>query len=208
MKIYFDGGSFTNGEHLYRKLGVDDWKEKRWSKLLANKLDAEEYNFSCGGGSNQRILRNITTKHNISDYDFAVIIMTTVQRTEIFHKGKFRNILPTKKFKDPEVAKFWNFYYKNIYDKEYGRVYEEVIQKSIKAICATNNVPLLLMSDRYYWSNNSSSPPSNTKLSFDMLIPYGKYESVSPTDKHPNLEAQPKIADDIYNFINKYKRFY
>ena len=203
MKIYFDGGSFTNGEYLYHRLGVDDWKEKRWSKLLANKLDAEEYNFSCGGGSNQRILRNITTKHNISDYDFAVIIMTNVQRTEIFHNGGFRNILPTKKFKDPEVTKFWNFYYKNIYDKEYGRVYEEVIQKSIKAICATNNVPLLLMSDK-----NSFSRSSSVELSFDMIIPWQNYESVSLTDRHPNLEAQPKIADDIYNFINKYKRFY
>ena len=203
MKIYFDGGSFTHGGYLYHRLGVDDWKEKRWSKLLANKLDAEEYNFSRSGGSNQRILRNITTKHNISDYDFAVIIMTNVQRTEIFHKGKFRNILPTKKFEDPEVTKFWNFYYKNIYDKEYGRVYEEVIQKSIKAICATNNVPLLLMSDK-----NSSSRSSSVDLSIDMIIPWHNYERVWPTDSHRNLEAQPKIADDIYNFINKYKRFY
>ena len=87
--------------------------------------------------------------------------------------------------------------------RDSGRVYEEVIQKSIKAICATNNVPLLLMSDK-----NSSSRSSSVELSFDMIIPWQNYESVCPTDSHPNLEAQPKIADDIYNFINKYKRFY
>ena len=194
MKIYFDGCSYTRGSPRW---GVDNWEERRWSKLLANKLDAEEYNFSCGGGSNQRILRNITTKHNISDYDFAVIIMTNVQRTEIFYNGKFRNILPTKKFEDPEVAKFWNFYYKNIYDKEYGDTYEEIIQKSIKAICEVNKVPLVLMSN---WEK--------TKLSFDMMVHCDIYGRTSPTDKHPGLDAQPKIADDIYNFINKYKRFY
>ena len=54
MKIYFDGCSYTKGSHRW---GVDNWEERRWSKLLANKLDAEEYNFSLGGGSNQRILR-------------------------------------------------------------------------------------------------------------------------------------------------------
>lgn len=209
MKIYFDGCSYTKGSHRW---GVDNWEERRWSKLLANKLDAEEYNFSLGGGSNQRILRNITTEHNISDYDLAVILMTRPMRTEFFHDGKFINVLPTKNFEKEcihtycdglQIASFWDFYYKKIYDKEYGEKYEEVVQKSIKAICAVNNVPLVIMSN---WVK--------TPLSFDLMITcdktdkYPSYERINPTDNHPNLEAQPKIADDIYNFINKYKRFY
>ena len=202
MKIYFDGCSYTKGSHRW---GVDNWEERRWSKLLSNKLGAEECNFSCSGGSNPRILRNITTKYNISDYDLAVILMTRPNRTEFFHDGKFRNVLPAKNFEKDglEIAQFWDFYYKNIYDKEYGKTYEEVVQKSIKAICAVNNVPLVIMSN---WVK--------TPLSFDLMITcdktdkYPSYERINPTDNHPNLEAQPKIADDIYNFINKYKRFY
>tara|TARA_Y100001973_G_C5021082_1_gene243175 strand:- start:20 stop:607 length:588 start_codon:yes stop_codon:yes gene_type:complete len=195
LKIYFDGCSYTKGSNRW---GVDNWEERRWSKLLANKLGAEEYNFSSGGGSNPRILRNITTQHNISDYDLAVILMTRPNRTEYFYNGNFRHVLPTKKFEsNPEIAQFWNFYYKTIYDEQYGDTYEEIIQKSIKAICATNNVPLVLMSNRV-----------RTKLSYDLIISCDKYGSISSTDKHPSLDAQPKIADDIYNFINKYKRFY
>tara|TARA_B100001175_G_scaffold310665_1_gene313999 strand:- start:2334 stop:2918 length:585 start_codon:yes stop_codon:yes gene_type:complete len=194
LKIYFDGCSYTRGSPRW---GVDNWEERRWSKLLANKLDAEEYNFSCGGGSNPRILRNITTKHDISDYDLVVILMTRPNRTEYFYNGKFRNVLSTKKFEDPKIAQFWNFYYKTIYDEQYGDTYEETIQKSIKAICEVNKVPLVLMSN---WEK--------TKLSFDMMVHCDIYGRTSPTDKHPGLDAQPKIADDIYNFINKYKRFY
>ena len=189
MKIYFDGCSYTRGSPRW---GVDDWKERRWSKLLSNKLGAEERNVAQSGGSNPRILRNITTTHDISDYDLAVILMTRPARTEYYYDGKFRHVFPKKTYDFHEDGeKFWNFYYKKIYDKQYGSVYEEVIQKSIKAICEVNKVPLVLMSN---WEE--------TKLSFDMMIHCDIYGRTSPTDKHPGLDAQSKIADDIYNFIN------
>jgi hypothetical protein len=66
-----------------------------------------------------------------------------------------------------------------------------MVQKSIKAICEVNKVPLVLMSDY-----------ERTKLSYDLIINGEIYGRISLTDKHPGLDAQPKIAEDIYNFIN------
>ena len=192
MKIYFDGASTTEGRYLATKHGVVDWKEKRWTGILANKLGAEQYNFAIGGGSNQRILRNITTEHDISDYDLAVILMTREYRTEYFYNGEYRNVLPNKKEYDtPEISKFWEFYYTTILDEQHAMKYDEIIYKSIRAICAANNVPLVLMSDS-----------RDTKLPFDIMVTRDKYERISPTDSHPSLDAHCKIADDIINFIN------
>ena len=192
MKIYFDGASTTEGEYLGRKHGVVDWKEKRWTKILANKLGAEEYNFALGGGSNQRILRNITTEHDISDYDLAVILMTGEYRTEFFWNVEYIPVLPNKKeYGTPEISKFWETYYKTILDERYAMKYDEVIYKSIKAICAVNNVPLVLMSDSKI-----------TKLPFDIRVTRDKYEHYVNTDNHPTLDAHSKMADDIINFIN------
>ena len=76
MKIYFDGCSMTSGGIF---LG-ENWKTDRWSKILCDRLGAEEYNYAHGGGSNQRILRQLTTIHNIDDYDLAIIQMTYPER--------------------------------------------------------------------------------------------------------------------------------
>ena len=192
MKIYFDGASTTEGKYLFTKHGISDYKEKRWSKILADKLGAEEYNIALSGGSNPRIHRNIATEYDISDYDLAVILMTREYRTEYFYDGEYRNVLPNKKEYDtPEISKFWEFYYTTILDEQHAMKYDEVIYKSIRAICAANNVPLVLMSDS-----------RNTKLPFDLMITRDKYERISPTDSHPSLDAHCKIADDIINFIN------
>jgi len=192
MKIYFDGCSFTNGGYLGARHGVENHKEKRWSKLVANKLGGEEHNFSSSGGSNQTILRNITVNHDISDYDLAVILMTRSDRFEFFHNGKWHHVLPSKRnYDSEEIYEFWKSYYKNIHDKTYARTYEEMIKKSIKAICKSNNVPLVLMSNH-----------ARNEGSYDLIISTEKYGQITPSDKHPSLEAQSIIADDICNFIN------
>tara|TARA_B100000945_G_scaffold293115_1_gene268809 strand:- start:458 stop:1024 length:567 start_codon:yes stop_codon:yes gene_type:complete len=188
MKIYFDGCSYTRGT---KKWGVDDYKQKRWTKLLSDKLGGEEHNYALSGGSNQRILRNLTTVHDIKDYDLAVILMTRPNRTEFYGGGKFKQVYPMNKADYPEKNSFWKGYYRSIYQDEFGAANEEMVQKSIKAICEVNKVPLVLM------SNNE-----RTKLSFDLIVNGEIYGRISPTDKHPGLDAQPKIAEDIYNFIN------
>ena len=198
MKIYFDGCNHTSAEYLDARYKIDDWKEKRWSKILANKLGGEEYNFASAGSSNQRILRNITVNHNICDYDLAVIQMSFADRTEFFHNDNYIHVSPKKVFKffmdgygDEEILSFWKLYYENIHSKQYEEAYEVMIKKSIKAICKSNNVPLVLMSN--CWRKEGS---------YDLIISHKKYGRMTPQDRHPRLESQTIIADDIYNFIN------
>ena len=84
MKIYFDGCSWTRGAELQNP------EEERYSKLLCNELGAEETNIAKGGGSNNRIVRNLLVENNIEDYDLAVIQMTYPVRTEYFDKDWVR----------------------------------------------------------------------------------------------------------------------
>ena len=46
MKIYFDGCSWTEGAELSQP------QEERYSKLICDKLGAEETNLALGGGGN------------------------------------------------------------------------------------------------------------------------------------------------------------
>ena len=78
MKIYFDGCSWTQGDELQNP------EEERFSKVICDKLGAEETNLAIGGGSNDRIVRNLLVENNIEDYDLAVIQMTFPARTEYY----------------------------------------------------------------------------------------------------------------------------
>ena len=53
MKIYFDGCSWTWGAEL------KDPYQSRYSKIISDKLGAEEYNISKCGASNNRITRQL-----------------------------------------------------------------------------------------------------------------------------------------------------
>lgn len=179
-----------------------NWQTDRWSKILCDKLGAEEYNFADGGGSNQRILRQLTTVYNIDDYDLAIIQLTMPERTE-YHDGKiFQKMSPSMAEFSKKIGNlnwFWNMYYKNVYHDPYGDSMERMVYESIKSIFQVKKIPLILLSA---WHD--------TKLSYDLMITSkifgGKYDPVGgtrpPLDPHPNLESQPIIADDIYKFIN------
>ena len=78
MKIYFDGCSWTEGAELEKP------EEERFSRLVCQEFDAEEKNISQGGGSNERIIRNMMVSKNIEEYDLAVIQMTFPARTEYY----------------------------------------------------------------------------------------------------------------------------
>ena len=88
MKIYFDGGSWTWGAEL------EDPYNSRYSKIVSDKLGAEEYNISKKGASNFRIVRQLLVDHkNISEFDLVVIKLTIPSRMEYYDKS-------FKKFKD------------------------------------------------------------------------------------------------------------
>ena len=57
MKIYFDGCSWTWGAEL------EDPYQSRFSKIISDKLGAEEYNISKRGASNHRIVRQLLVDH-------------------------------------------------------------------------------------------------------------------------------------------------
>jgi len=81
MRIYFDGCAKTGGYSRTDRI------DRRYPKLLCEKLGAEEYNLAQRNGSNKRIVRNLLD-HDLSQYDLFVIQMTKKNRFEYFDKNK------------------------------------------------------------------------------------------------------------------------
>ena len=84
MKIYFDGCAKTGGYGLLPDA-------VRYSKLLCDKLGAEEYNIAQRCGNNRRIVRNLL-EHDLSKFDLFVIQMTKRRRFEFFDGNKWISI--------------------------------------------------------------------------------------------------------------------
>ena len=87
MKILFNGCSWTEGAEL------ENPEEERYSRLVCNELGADEKNIAKGGGSNDRIIRNLMVENNIEKYNYAVIQMTFPARTE-YLDNKWRHVNP------------------------------------------------------------------------------------------------------------------
>ena len=60
MKIYFDGCSWTEGAEL------KDPHQSRYSKIICDKLGAEEYNISKSGAGNDRMVRQLLVDHKLN----------------------------------------------------------------------------------------------------------------------------------------------
>ena len=86
MKIYFDGCSWTWGAELKNP------EEERFTKIVCDKLGADESNFSKCGGSNDRIVRNLLIEKKVEDYDLAVIQMTYPARTEYWNADHWKSL--------------------------------------------------------------------------------------------------------------------
>jgi|694.fasta_scaffold58678_4 hypothetical protein len=192
MKIYFDGCSWTYGTELENK------EQERFSRLLCNDLSAEETNLACPGGSNQRIIRNLITETDITQYDLAVIQLTYSSRTE-FHDGttwRTINVNPRRvNIKNdllPNVTHqdFWEYYYTNICNDIYFKVQEKIAVETITHYCKSKNVPLILMSIDH-----------TTELNYDLILtkPWKRYPSAPK--KHPTREGHKMITKDILNII-------
>ena len=75
MKIYFDGCSNTVGSELKDPLNT------RFSKLVCNHFNAEEYNIGKVSGSDRRMARNLF-EHDLREYDMFVIELTQIAWSE------------------------------------------------------------------------------------------------------------------------------
>jgi len=202
MRIYFDGCSWTKGEEL------ENQEEERFSRLVANHFDAEEYNIAIKGGSNDRIIRNLIIENNIENYDFAVIQMTFPSRTE-YWEGKWvrvsgkhhynRWLYKEKGMKKKELEEkfsekfknhkeFWIYYYMHVADQKYFENKEKIQYETIKSYCKSKNVPLVLCS-----INNWS------KLDFDMMM--NTHDLKKHWYGHPTKEGHQVIANKIMKYI-------
>ena len=197
MKIYFDGCSWTQGAEL------ENPEEERYSRLICDKLGAEETNLSIVGGSNDRIVRNLLYENTIVSYDLAIIQMTFPTRTEYWddkwikvsakhnynrwlygENGDIRRI--AEKFSDHN--QFWKYYYTNVASEELFRVKENIHKQTITNHCKVNDVPLILCSINT-WS----------KLHFDYMM---KVNSETRAEKgHPNRLGHQKIAENVIKLV-------
>ena len=203
MKIYFDGDSWTYGGELDK-----NYRESlRYSRLVSEKLGAEEYNFSQCGISNYRIVRRLLLDHDISEYDVAIIQMTYPERTEYYNtKWKSISIVDTplvhyhllppwekkKKFLEKKGIdhKFWTHYYKEIYSEHYGYTYEKIHAITIRSHCQANNVPLILMTNNNLFAENKN---------FDLELEKPKYPKTK--GGHPTEEGHRIIARDLLRLL-------
>ena len=181
MKIYFDGGSWTWGAEL------KDPYQSRYSKIVSDKLGAEEYNISKPGASNARMVRRLLVDHkDLSEFDLVVVQMTYPQRMEYYDKDmkKFlqnRNWSKTAKLSINQLRevrwckdqrklllnntvldnkdKAWLDYYRYIYEDEYGDTYDDMYATAIRSYCKAKSVPLIL---------STIKKKKNCKLTYDV----------------------------------------
>jgi len=197
MKIYFDGCSWTQGAEL------ENPEEERYSRLICEKLGAEETNHAIGGGSNDRIVRNLLYENTIRKYDLAIIQMTFPPRTE-YYDGRWIRVNPKSNYnmwlrgtnqdlskigeKFTDHHEFWKYYYTKVPKPKYFRVKENIHKQTITNHCKVNDVPLILCSINT-WS----------KLHFDYLMSVS--DNLRAKKGHPNIIGHQKIAENIMKLM-------
>lgn len=196
MKIYFDGCSFTAGEHY-----LSDFKEQRYSARVAKHFGAEEHNFAKGGAGNPTILRHFTYDHydSLETYDLIVIQFTFRNRTSYYDKdnSKWQNVnvgdLPFMFGHQcsESKSKFWNSYYKDIYTEEYGRYFEQMCFRSITDICKSKSLPLVTL-------NSSTDSNFDTDIVINQKYAYGSHLD---SGKHPNRTGHYQISKDVIQIV-------
>ena len=204
MKIYFDGCSFTYGSELKDRL------KSRYSRLLCDHFDAEEYNIAKGGGSNRRIARNLL-EHDLSQYDMVVLQMTKRQRTEYYSHKHWQRVSWAKVVRNGIMSRknntsskhwgraerddgnyeryvkdrdFWETYYRDIYNDEYGKSDEKIYYNLFKGLL--RNKPHVILSIE-------KKPSVPVDIMIDKNIP----RVTSKYDSHPNAEGHKLISKKI-----------
>ena len=209
MRIYFDGCSWCWGSELKQP-----WMS-RYSKLICDRLGAEQYNISRKGAANARMVRQLLVDHkNISEFDLVIIQLTDPQRQEYYDKDrrKFasKNFAHVAKLSQEQlrhtgfpkrhremvrdhedellpIDKAWLDYYRHIYEEEYGDAYEDMHATAIRSFCKANDVPLIL---------------ATTKRKIDSKLSYDIYCGDVPrcAGGHPNEEGHAINAQQMIDY--------
>ena len=185
MKIYFDGCSHTWGSELTDL-------NSRYSKIISNNYDAEEYNIAERGGSDKRMVRNLL-EHDLTQYDMFVIQMTGKNRTEYYHDGKWKKVNWNTIFYKvdykgnesvpKEIKQTWYDYYTLIHTEELADSNQLLYYTVIKGLI--EHKPHVIIG-----IDNSDKLPLN--FSYNKNLPRAK-------GGHPSELGHNKIASDIIN---------
>jgi len=143
MKIVFAGCSFTWGDEL------ENPEEQRFSRLVCNKLEAEEYNVSCCGWSNDLILHNfLKFSTTCGKPDVAVIQWTALSRWQMWNdtQNDWEVLCTQKKYHLKLNAVR---YYRNVYTHQHGieNYWKDVYLA--EQYCKDNDIKLIMMDMNY-----------------------------------------------------------
>lgn len=191
MRIYFDGDSFTRGVELINQT------ENRFSRLISDHYNTQEYNFSDAGSCNGAIVRRLVVENNIKEYDLAVIQMTLPVRMEYYDGKQYKNI------RGKDFFEWKQFFLRNIYHDKFGSDYEYLYYRAIKDHCNAKGTPLVITTNRLYKKQGVARIGKlNKRANFDLYLDSKEY----PRSKHghPNKEGHRMIADDIIKLIETY----
>ena len=213
MKIYFDGCSNTAGLELKDPLNT------RFSKLVCNHFNAEEYNIGRVSGSDRRMARNLL-EHDLSQYDMFVIQLTQKSRSEYWcERDKRWKILRhalNDKHKDDEdrikVSNIWENYLKHVYTDELGTSNQLIYYTLMKILL--KDKPHVIIGVEFF--NNSLFIGNSISAPVDIRYEYGDPKRLngkiirSKTKKcipryqggHPTVEGHRYIADDIIEWFS------
>ena len=214
MKIYFDGCSNTVGSELKDPLNT------RFSKLVCNHFNAEEYNIGRVSGSDRRMARNLL-EHDLSQYDMFVIQLTQKARSEYWcERDKrwkvLRHLLKEKDQTDHykmQVANIWKNFLKNVYTDELGTS-NQLIYYTLMKILLKDRPHVIIGIDFFHEffigdDNNISAPVDiryehgNPKRLNGKIIRSKTKKCIPRYDGgHPTVEGHRYIADDIIEWFS------
>ena len=213
MKIYFDGCSNTVGSELKDPLNT------RFSKLVCDHFNAEEYNIGQVSGSDRRMARNLL-EHDLTQYDMFVIQLTQKARSEYWcerdKKWKvLRHLLKEwdrTDYDKVQVANVWKKFLKNVYTDELGTSNQLIYYTLMKILL--KDKPHVIIGVEFF--NNSLFIGNSISAPVDIRYEYGDPKRLngkiirSKTKKcipryqggHPTVEGHRYIADDIIEWFS------
>jgi len=210
MKIYFNGCSWTYGIEL------NNPQQDRFSRLICDYFEAEEINLSVPGGSNDKIVRELLTQTDITQYDLGIIQMTHPSRTEFYTKRFWNQMNIGQNYKSWDLKEteknilsrfsWWNWgeksemdmmkhawkeYYIHIISDEFLRNKELIHALTIKDHFKSKNIPLILTT-----INHKTDIPEQ----FDICLTANKSYPLA-SGGHPNEEGHHMIFQEIISYI-------
>ena len=199
MNIGFAGCSFTYGSELERA------EESRWSKLVSERLGANELNFAKPGSSNDEICKNVFEQVNRDQFDFFVIQVTSNIRFSLALHRKVVSIGPTQR----HIDELYNLISKVCFSK-YSQ-YDDSIWHEMtrwKLICLHHYLTNIRMKHMFVFMSDDQ----RSRMMSDMMTP-NSFRNVSSNislldycvecgypmgpNRHPLEQGHEGIANDI-----------